>query len=110
MLLNLPIPNVNKNNLDIPHPDVGDLIFLLTSVLENYKQIIGCSMDAVPEISDMRITRYIESQYQYFNEILFHGRFKDDGLIIFDETKEEIFEILTSVTTVISILITFEIS
>lgn len=71
--------NANKSNLDIQHPDVGDLIFLLRCVLENnyfefdgkyYKQIIGCRMGAIPspEISDMRmyeITRYIESQFQY---------------------------------------------
>ena len=96
--------NANKSNLDIQHPDVGDLIFLLRCVLENnyfefdgkyYKQIIGCSMGAIPspEISDMRmyeITRYIESQFQYSNKILFHGRFRDDGFIIFDGSKEEI--------------------
>lgn len=49
--------NADKSNLDIPHPDVGDLIFLLRCVLENnyfefdgkyYEQTIGCSMGAIP--------------------------------------------------------------
>lgn len=50
-----------------------------------------------PEISDMRmyeITRYIESQFQHINKILFQGRFKDDGFIIFDGSKEEILNFL----------------
>lgn len=86
MLLNLrTLVNADMSNLVIPHPDVGDLIFLLRCVLENefngkyYKQIIGHSMGAVPspEISDMKMyeyTRCIESQFQYSNKILFQRR------------------------------------
>ncbi|XP_062579196.1 uncharacterized protein LOC134241129 [Saccostrea cucullata] len=98
--------NADKSNSDIPYPDVDDLIFLLRCVLENnyfefngkfYKQIIGCSMGAVPspEISDMRmyeITQIIEYKFHQVNKILFHGRFRDDGFIIFNGTKEEILE------------------
>lgn len=65
MLLNLrTLVNADKSNLVIPHPDVGDLIFLFRCVLENdyfefdgkyCNQIIRCNMDAIPspEIMDI---------------------------------------------------------
>lgn len=69
--------NAGKSNLDISHPDDEDLIFLLRCNYFEFdgkyyinKQIIRCSMGAVPSpnISYMRnvqmykITRYIQSQ------------------------------------------------
>lgn len=98
--------NANKNEYCIPHPDVKDLLFLLKCVLDNnyfefdgkyYKQIIGCSMGAVPspELSDIRmyqITQLIVSKFKHAKKILFHGRFRDDGFIVFDGTENEMME------------------
>ena len=54
-----------------------------------YKQVIGCAIRACPspQISDIRmyeITKDIIAQCQYRHKIIFHGRFRDDGFIIFD--------------------------
>ena len=95
-----------KPQTDIPYPDAEDLIFLLKCVLENnyfefngnyYKQIIGCSMGAIPspEVSDIRmyqITNHIMSKFKYANKVLYHGRFRDDGFLAFNGTKNEILE------------------
>lgn len=109
----------DKSNLDIPHPDVGDLIFLLRCVLENnyfefdgkyYKQIIGCSMGAIPspEISDMRmyeITQYIESQFHILTKYYFtEDSEMMDLSFLMDQKKKSLRVFFTSVTTVTSIL------
>lgn len=74
-----------KTEYCIPHPDVKDLLFLLKCVLDNnyfefdgkyYKQIIGCSMGAVPspELSDIRmyqITQLIVSKFKHAKKIFF---------------------------------------
>lgn len=96
----------NKTQLDIPYPNPEDLIFLLKCVLENnyfefdgkyYKQIIGASMGAVPspEICDIRmyqITQHIMAKFRHASKIVFHGRYRDDGFIIFNGTQSEIEE------------------
>ncbi|XP_062592673.1 uncharacterized protein LOC134254146 [Saccostrea cucullata] len=98
--------SANKPQRDIPYPDAEDLIFLLKCVLENnyfefngkyYKQFIGCSMGAIPspEISDTRmyqITNHIMSKFKFANQVLYHGRYRDDGFIAFNGTKEETLE------------------
>lgn len=98
--------NANKPQIDIPYPETEDLIFLLKCVLENnyfefngkyFKQIIGCSMGAIPspEISDTRmyqITNYIMSKFKFANRVLYHGRFRDDGFIAFNGTQNEILQ------------------
>lgn len=103
---------------DDAHPYVGDLIFLLGCVLENnyfefdgkyYKQIIGCSMVAIPspEISDMRmygITRYIEFQFQYSNKKNFTEDLEMMDLSFLMDRKKKSLSFLTSVTTVTGIL------
>ena len=80
--------------------------FLLKCILENnyfefngkyYKQIIGCAMGSTvsPEVSDIRmfqITQSIMAQFQYANKVLFHGRFRDDGFIIFNGSENEILD------------------
>lgn len=46
-----------------------------------------------PEICDIRmyqITQHIVTQFRHANKILFHGRYRDDGFIIFNGTTEEI--------------------
>lgn len=94
----------NKIKSDIPYPTPKELTLLLKCVLENnyfefdgkfYKQIIGASMGAIPspEICDIRmyqITQHIVTQFRHANKILFHGRYRDDGFIIFNGTTEEI--------------------
>lgn len=84
---------------EIPNPDAEDLVFLLKCVLENnyfekyYKQIIGCSMGAIPspEVSDTRmyqITNHIVSKFKISNQVLYHGRFRYDGFIAFNGKKK----------------------
>lgn len=94
----------NKIKSDIPYPTPKELTLLLKCVLENnyfefdgkfYKQIIGASMGAIPspEICDIimyQITQHIVTQFRHANKILFHGRYRDDGFIIFNGTTEEI--------------------
>lgn len=98
--------NNQRDVSDLPYPDVSDLLFLVKCILENnyfefngkyYKQIIGCAMGSTvsPEVSDIRmfqITQSIMAQFQYAYKVLFHGRFRDDGFIIFNGSKTEILE------------------
>lgn len=102
--------SANKPQIDILYAETEYLIFLLKCVLENkyfeineqyYKQIIRCSMGAIPspEVSDTRmyaIMNYIMSKSKFANQVLYHQRFRDDCLIAFNETKSEILEFLTS--------------
>lgn len=84
--------SANKPQIDILYPDTEYHTFLLKCVLENkyfeineknYKQIIGCSMGAIPspEVSDTRmyeIMNYIMSKSKFANQVLYHQRFRDD--------------------------------
>ena len=93
----------------IPYPDVSDLVFLIKTILENnvfefngkyYKQIIGCAMGSTvsPEVSDIRmyqITQSIMTKFQHASKVLFHGRYRDDGFMIFKGNKDEILEFFT---------------
>ena len=98
--------NAHNSPSEIPYPETSDLVFLINTILENnyfefngkyYKQIIGVSMgsSASPELSDIRmyqITNYIMSQFRNADKVLFHGRYRDDGFIIFDGTNDQIIE------------------
>lgn len=89
---------------DIPCPETADLMFLLKCILENtifefngkyYKQTIGCPMGSPssPEISDIRmyqITEMLVNNSEYKQKICFHGRFRDDGFMIYDGSENEI--------------------
>ena len=62
-----------------------------------YKQTIGTAIGAVPspEICDIlmfEILNNIFSRFQHRNKIYYHGRYRDDGFILFDGTTAEIEE------------------
>ena len=92
-----------QKHYEIPVPEHRDLLFLLKCVLENnvfefngqyFRQIIGAAMGAVPspEICDIRmyeLTKSIISQYKHNQKILFHGRYRDDGFLIFNGNRSE---------------------
>ena len=95
-----------KPDKDLPYPDVSDLVFLIKTILENnyfefngkyYKQIIGCAMGCTvsPELSDIRmyqITQFIMTEFQHATKVLFHGRYRDDGFLIFNGSEKEILQ------------------
>ncbi|KAK3085251.1 hypothetical protein FSP39_000707 [Pinctada imbricata] len=97
-------PSDAQGHTSIPCPDVRDLLFLLHTVLDNnylefndkiYKQTIGAAMGAVPspEMCDIRmfeITQEITDNFIHRNKIIYHGRYRDDGIILFEGNKEEI--------------------
>ena len=94
----------DNSNLELPRPCSSDLIFFLRCILENiffefngryYKQIIGAAMGArpSPEITDIRmkdITDEAISKFKHADKIIYHGRFRDDGFILFNGSPEEI--------------------
>ena len=94
----------DKSELKIKAPPVKIIVELLRIILENnifefngkiYKQTIGTAIGAVPspEICDIlmfEILNNILSRFQNRNKIYYHGRYRDDGFIIFDGTKTEI--------------------
>lgn len=107
-----------QSDIPYPYPDAEDLIFLLKCVLDSnylrkyYKQIIGCSMGVIPspEVSDTRmyqITNHIMSKFKFLikfaNQVLYHGRFRDDGFIAFNGTKIKFWNSLISATHVMTI-------
>ena len=111
--------------IKIPIPDETDLLFLLKCLLENnvfefnghyYRQIIGAAMGAVPspEICDIRmheITKQILCLYEHKQNILFHGRFRDDGFIIFNGNRNEAERFFTIANSIHNLLkFTYEIS
>ena len=117
--------NADKSVNDIPYPEVSDLVFLIKTILENnyfeftgkyYKQTLGCSMGSPlsPELADMRmykITDYIMAHFERANQVIFHGRYRDDGFIIFDGTQEQILQFFNIGNTCHTHLkFTFEIS
>ena len=95
-----------KNDLSLPYPDASDLVFLIKTVLENnyfefngkyYKQIIGCAMGSTvsSEVSDIRmyqITQFIMTEFEHSDKVLFHGRYRDDGFMIFNGSEQEILQ------------------
>ncbi|XP_061170257.1 uncharacterized protein LOC133179540 [Saccostrea echinata] len=105
--------NFNKAECIIPAPPTTDLCFLLRLVLENnifefnsalYKQTIGCAMGSKcsPSVCDIRlhqITDEIIDKFTGKNKIIYHGRYRDDGFIIFHGLEtyiHELFEIANS--------------
>ena len=95
--------NNEKEMCNLPYPDTNDLVFLIKTVLQNnffefngkyYKQIIGCAMGSTvsPEVSDIRmyqITQHIMHNFQHVDKVIFHGRYRDDGFIIFNGSESE---------------------
>lgn len=91
-------------NYDIPFIGTQAMISILKVVLERnefefagqyYRQIIGCSMGAVPspEISDLRayeIINNILSKFPTRNNILTHFRYRDDGFILYKGKQQEV--------------------
>ena len=99
----------DKSVYAIKAPSTGDLSFLLRLILENnlfefnskiYKQIIGCAMGSKcsPSVCDIRlhqITREIINTFPNKHHITYHGRYRDDGFIIFHGEGKEIHELFT---------------
>lgn len=115
----------DKNAYQIPAPPVNDLAILLRLVLENnvfefnskiYKQIIGCAMGSrcSPSVCDIRmyeITTDIIKAFMHKCNILYHGRYRDDGFIIYHGTEREIHELFTLANSYHPLLkFTYEIS
>ena len=98
--------SADNSNLEVPRPCISDLIFFLRCILENnffefngryYKQIIGAAMGArpSPEITDIRmkdITDNVISKFQHADKLVYHGRYRDDGFILFNGSLDEIKE------------------
>lgn len=96
----------DNSSLELPRPYSSDLIFFLRCILENnffefngkyYKQIIGAAMGArpSPEITDIRmkdITDDVISKFQHADKLIYHGRYRDDGFILFNGSPDEIKE------------------
>lgn len=97
----------NKAEYSITAPPTTDLCFLLRLVLENnifefnsalYKQTIGCAMGSrcSPSVCDIRlhqITDEIIDKFAGKDKIIYHGRYRDDGFIIFHGLENDIHEL-----------------
>ncbi|KAK3086137.1 hypothetical protein FSP39_014058 [Pinctada imbricata] len=97
----------DKTNYKIPTPPTKHIAYLLRLVLENnvfefnskvYKQIIGCAMGSrcSPSVCDIRmyeITTEIINKFPHKSRILYHGRYRDDGFIIYSGDENEIHEL-----------------
>lgn len=97
-----------KHDLSLPYPDASDLVFLIKTALENnyfefngkyYKQIIGWAMGSTvsPEVSDIRmyqITQFIMREFEHSDKVIFHGRYRFDGFMIFNGSEQEILQFL----------------
>ena len=97
----------DKTNYKIPAPPAKHIAYLLRVVLENnvfefnskvYKQIIGCAMGSKcsPSVCDIRmyeITTEIVNKFPHRSNILYHGRYRDDGFIIYRGDEIEIHEL-----------------
>lgn len=114
-----------QSQLELNCPTKQNMLDLLKIILENnyfefngkhYRQRIGAAMGAVPspEICDIRmyeITNAMMSQFQYREKIAFHGRYRDDGFIIYNGTLQEanhLFEIGNAIHDLLKF--TYEIS
>lgn len=84
------IPLIKKNNfIDIVKKVLQTNEFVFAE--ETYIQRIGCAMGAKPsgQICDVRAFEFINcilNQFPYRENIILHKRFKDDGLIIFNNS------------------------
>ena len=72
----------------------GCLVLIFSHNGQYFRQTIGAAMGAVPspEICDIRmyeLTKSIISQYKHNQKILFHGRYRDDGFLIFNGNRSE---------------------
>ena len=99
--------NIIQPLLDIHCPPKQDILDLLKIVLENnyfefngktYRQVIGAPQGfiASPEICDIRmheITSSLLSRFRFQENILFFKRYRDDGIILFNGTREQITEL-----------------
>lgn len=97
------IQNCQETDLKIPFIGIENVVNILKLQLENnefefagqfYKQVIGCSMGAVPspEVSDLRayeIINTILSKYPFKKDIVAHYRFRDDGFIILQSSSSQ---------------------
>lgn len=115
----------DKNVYQIPAPPINDLAMLLRLVLENnvfefnsktYKQIIGCAMGSrcSPSVCDVRmyeITTDIIKSFNHKCNIIYHGRYRDDGFIIYHGNEREIHDFFTLANSYHPLLkFTYEIS
>ena len=99
--------NIIQPLLDIQCPPKQDILGFLKIVLENnyfefngktYRQIIGAPQGfiASPEICDIRmheITSSLLSRFRFQENIPFFKRYRDDGIILFNGTREQITEL-----------------
>lgn len=72
--------NDSQSELDITHPDVQDLFFLLKCILDNY-------MYFEYDRSNNWLCRNLNME-----TIFFHGRFWDEGFVAFNGTESEAME------------------
>ena len=118
-------PNLLQTQVELKCPTKENILYLLRLVLENnyfefngkhYRQRIGAAMGAVPspEMCDIRmyeITNAMLSKFEFREKIEFHGRYRDDGFIIYNGNSQEaehLFEIGNSLHNLLKF--TFEIS
>ncbi len=101
--------NANRKLTELVLPPIDYLIKLLEILLTRtefeydgrfFRQTIGASMGAVPspEICDLRmfnLLKEILADFEYRDQILLHKKYRDDGLIIFDGTREEAAQLCT---------------
>ena len=101
----------DKTCFKIKPPPVNDLVYLLRILLENnvfefagklYKQTIGTAIGSAPspaicDILMFEISNQIISQFQHKDKIFYHGRYRDDGFIIYHNSDknevEDLFKI-----------------
>ena len=117
--------NILQTLVELKCPTKENILELLRLVLENnyfefngkhYRQRIGAAMGAVPspEICDIRmyeITNAMLSKFEFREKIVFHGRYRDDGFIIYNGSSQEaehLFEIGNRLHNLLKF--TFEIS
>ena len=111
--------------LEIQCPTNQDILYLLKIILENnyfefngktYKQIIGAPMGSIPSPSlcDIRmheITTLLLSQFRFKKDIILFKRYIDDGIILFNDTREQITELFEHCNSLHNLLkFTYEIS
>ena len=115
----------DKTVYNIPAPPTKHLSYLLRLVLENnvfefdskiYTQCIGCAMGSrsSPSVCNIRmyeITTEILRLFPHTNNVLYHGRFLDDGCIIYHGTEQDIHELFAIANSFHPLLkFTYEIS
>ena len=100
---------MNKYDYITPIPQKATIASLVRFVLENnfftfnkkyYKQKIGASMGSKcsPEITDIRtfeVIREIITMFETKDKIIFLGRYRDDGLITYSGSEEELLNLFS---------------